>query len=102
MRKYFLILYVTLFSSIALAQSGYYVPINFQKAYTNNTRSYYGKPGKDYWQNKANYDISVNFDPCSGKLIGKENIDYYNNSPDTLKKLVFHLFPDLQIKRSVN
>ena len=98
MRKYFLILYVTLFSSIALAQSGYYVPINFQKAYTNNTRSYDGKSGKDYWQNKTDYDISVNFDPLSCKLIGKEDIDYYNNSPDTLKKLVFHLFPDLYKK----
>ncbi len=92
--KYFLLLGVMSFGAIAFGQSGYYIPLNFQKAYTNNTRSYDGNPGKDYWQNKADYDISVNFNPFSRKLIGNENIDYYNNSPDTLKKLVFHLFPD--------
>ncbi len=92
--KYFFILGVMSFGTFAFGQSGYYIPINFQKAYTNSTRSYDGKPGKDYWQNKADYDIKVNFDPSSRKLIGNENIDYYNNSPDTLKKLVFHLFPD--------
>ena len=93
-KKYFVLLSVMSIGTIAFGQSGYYIPINFQKAYTNNTRSYDGKPGKDYWQNKADYDIKVNFDPFSRKLIGNENIDYYNNSPDTLKKLVFHLFSD--------
>ncbi len=97
-KKYFLFISVMSIGTIAFGQSGYYIPINFQKAYTNNKRSYNGKPGKDYWQNKADYEIKINFDPSSRKLIGNENIDYYNNSPDTLKKLVFHLFPDLYKK----
>jgi len=97
-KKNFLLFSVMFFSTTAFSQSGYYISINFQKAYANNTRSYDGKPGEDYWQNKADYDIKVNFDPFSRKLTGNENIDYYNNSPDTLKKLVFHLFPDIYKK----
>ena len=97
-KKSFPFLCAILFSTITFAQSGYYMPINFQKAYSNNTRSYDGQLGKDYWQNKADYDIKVNFDPSSRKLSGNENIEYINNSPDTLKKLIFNLFPDIYKK----
>ena len=94
----FLLISIVSLGKITYGQSGYYMPINFQKAYTNNTRSYDGKPGTNYWQNKADYNIKVNFDPSSRKLTGNENINYFNNSPDTLKKLVFHLFPNLYKK----
>ncbi len=45
-----------------------------------------GKPGKNYWENHANYNIQVNFDPATQLLRGHETITYENNSPDTLKE----------------
>jgi hypothetical protein len=74
--------------------SGLYIPLNIQKAYQHNTRSYDGTPGSLYWQNRADYRIAAEFDPVSRLLQGSEEITYYNNSPDTLRKLVLHLFPD--------
>ncbi|HSP87118.1 MAG TPA: M1 family metallopeptidase, partial [Ignavibacteriaceae bacterium] len=85
-------------SQVLSQPSEYFIPLNIQKGYSNNTRSFNGMPGKNYWQNKCNYEIKVTFDPSSAKLKGEENIFYYNNSPDTLRELVFHIFPDLYKK----
>jgi hypothetical protein len=74
--------------------SGLYIPRNIQKAYQMNTRSPEGKPRPKYWQNRADYSIDINFDPATRILKGKETITYYNNSPDTLNKLLLHLFPN--------
>jgi hypothetical protein len=74
--------------------SGLYIPRNIQKAYQENTRSPDGKPGPKYWQNRADYSIDIKFDPVTRILKGKETITYYNNSPDTLKELILHLFPN--------
>ncbi|MGN6601785.1 MAG: M1 family metallopeptidase [Ginsengibacter sp.] len=71
---------------------------NIQKAYEKGTRSTTGKPGKNYWENHANYDIQVNFDPATQLLRGHETITYENNSPDTLKRMIFRLYPDLYKK----
>ena len=57
-----------------------------------------GKPGKNYWENHGNYNIQVNFDPATQLLHGHETIAYENNSPDTLKKIIFRLYPDLYKK----
>jgi hypothetical protein len=66
-----------------------------QKAFLKETRSLNGLPGKAYWQNQGNYDIDVRFDPESRKVAGTVSIEYYNNSPDTLKTLAFKLYPNL-------
>src|SRR5690242_3942136 len=71
---------------------------NVQKAYENGTRSESGKPSKNYWENHANYDIQVNFDPAIQLLRGHETITYENNSPDTLMRMIFRLYPDLYKK----
>ncbi|RFM34032.1 peptidase [Chitinophaga silvisoli] len=71
------------------------VAVNFQKSYQQQSRSIDGSPGKNYWQNGAKYAIRVNFNPDTRALAGSEGIDYYNNSPDTLKKVVFKLYPNL-------
>ncbi|MEP6948603.1 MAG: M1 family metallopeptidase [Ginsengibacter sp.] len=69
-----------------------------KNAYSHGTRSASGKPGKNYWQNKGDYNLNVTFDPSSDLLQGDEVITYYNNSPDTLKKLLIRLYPDLYKK----
>lgn len=71
------------------------VPLNIQSAYEEGTRSADGKPGKNYWQNTANYTLNINFDPQSRLLNGNVTIDYINNSPDTLYEIWFKLYPNL-------
>jgi len=65
------------------------------KAVANGTRSVNGAPGNAYWQNKGDYDIDVNVNPVSCQLSGTVRIDYVNNSPDTLKTMLFKLYPNL-------
>lgn len=45
-----------------------------------------------YWQQQADYKMEVNMDVKSFTYNGKQEITYTNNSPDTLKKVYFHLF----------
>lgn len=68
-----------------------YTPRNIEDAYQNQTRSKDGKPGKNYWQNHAKYDIQLKINPPDRKIYGTEEIVYTNESPDTLKKLNFKL-----------
>jgi len=78
--------------------SDIYMPINIKKAYDNETRSFDGKPGAKYWQNSADYNMHIDFDPTSRLISGSEEIVYFNNSPDNLKQIVFQLFPNLYKK----
>ncbi len=81
-------------SAVSFSQSSLFINRNIQQAYDHGTRSMDGKPGKNYWQNRADYDINVSFDPKSLLVSGEETITYYNNSPDTLRQLIIRLFPD--------
>ncbi|TNE60405.1 MAG: peptidase [Bacteroidetes bacterium] len=65
-----------------------------QEAYAKGTRNVNGSPGVDYWQNTAQYDIRVRLVPESRHLSGNADIVYSNNSPDTLRMLVFKLYPN--------
>jgi len=68
-----------------------FVPRDVRQAYKNETRSPDGKPGKNYWQNHGRYNISVTAMPPDRNIKGEEQIAYTNNSPDTLRNLVFKL-----------
>ena len=74
------------------------VPLNIQKAIDKGTRTATGAPGPHYWQNHADYSIKVHFDPPSRLVSGTESIVYSNNSPDTLRQLLFKLYPNLYKK----
>jgi hypothetical protein len=73
-------------------------PKEINKAYTNQTRSYDGKPGINYWQNFSEYKIKAEIDPKTRLLSGSEKITYFNNSPDTLKNIVLKLYQDMYKK----
>jgi len=45
-----------------------------------------------YWQQKVEYTMDVDFDETKHQYTGKQKLVYYNNSPDTLKKVFFHLY----------
>ena len=59
------------------------------------------KPGANYWQNKATYNINVSFAPSTRIISGTEEIVYTNNSPDTLNQVWFKLYPNLYQKGAV-
>ena len=94
MNKFFVILFLLVFSSNAFTQE-LYTPRNIKKAYEKQTRSIYGKPGKNYWQNGGNYKIDFKVNPSSKIVSGTETIDYSNNSPDTLKTAVIRFVTNL-------
>ncbi len=88
-------------ASAVQAQQTITLPVNIAAAYTKQTRSANGDPGKNYWQNYADYGIKINFDPITRLLQGEETIDYTNNSPDSLKQIVFKLYPNLYKKGNI-
>ncbi|MCY7349485.1 MAG: M1 family metallopeptidase [Cytophagaceae bacterium] len=50
----------------------------------NSTRTASGAPGKEYWQQRADYDIKVELDDEQRKITGTETVTYFNQSPDVL------------------
>jgi hypothetical protein len=70
-------------------------PPSFDSAIAHGTRSPNGAPGPRYWQNRVDYRIAAQITPADSMLTGRETISYRNNSPDTLTRVVFHLYQNL-------
>lgn len=45
-----------------------------------------------YWQQRAEYKMNIDFDATQHQYKGKQTLTYYNNSPDTLRRLFYHLY----------
>ena len=86
-----------LISANIFAQQPLMMPQNIKKAFTNETRSADGKPGKKYWQNHGKYNINVSVAPPSKTVTGTETISYINNSPTELKTLMFKLILNIHV-----
>lgn len=71
------------------------MPRDIKQAFANGTRAMDGKPGKNYWQNKGRYNITVTAMPPDRNIVGTEQITYINNSPDTLRNLVIKLIVNI-------
>src|SRR5262245_34437453 len=85
----------------ARAQVTLNMPRNLPAAYEKGTRTNTGEPGSKYWQNTGTYNIAVNFNPETRLMTGKVDIDYVNNSPNTLQQIVFKLYPNIYKKGSM-
>ena len=83
-----------------MSQEKLFIPRNIQSAYEKGTRSPDGKPGKEYWQNSSDYKIDVEVIPSTYEIIGNEKVTYYNNSPDSLTRIVLRLYPNIFKKGS--
>lgn len=81
--------------SWSLNAQNLYWPRDLKKAYRNQTRSNDGYPGKKYWQNTGHYNITITAVPPDRTIKGSEQISYINNSPDTLKVLVFKFIQNI-------
>ncbi|NJW53800.1 M1 family metallopeptidase [Salinimicrobium oceani] len=45
-----------------------------------------------YWQQEANYKMNVDMNVKNFQYTGEQELEYTNNSPDTLKRVFYHLF----------
>ncbi len=68
----------------------------------NTFRTASGAPGKDYFQNKADYDIKAELDDVNQRIIGSEVLTYTNLSGDDLKYLWLQLDQNLFQNNSIN
>ena len=59
-------------------------------AHSSDVRTASGAPGPGYWQQQVDYDIDVTLDADRHRLIGSEDITYYNNSPQVPQYLWVH------------
>ena len=50
------------------------------------------KPHASYWQQDVDYKIKANIDEVSNIIDGDLTLEYFNNSPDTLQQVYFHLY----------
>jgi hypothetical protein len=95
MARHILILLVTASCFQTLKGQPLYTPRDVKEAYKKGTRSADGRPGKNYWQNKGRYTISISTTPPDRTIRGTEKITYVNNSPDTLRLIVIRLTPNI-------
>jgi len=49
---------------------------------------------QEYFQQEVNHSIRVTLDDTKHELRAFESVEYINNSPDTLRFLFFHLWPN--------
>jgi len=99
--RYFITAGVLLFSINVYAQQTLPVSRTLQNAFKKGTRTETGVPGAHYWQNHADYSIHINFTPSTRVIAGSEQITYSNNSPDTLRRIWFKLYPNIYKKGGV-
>nr|MBP6456973.1 M1 family metallopeptidase [Chitinophagaceae bacterium] len=58
------------------------------------------KPHAAYWQQDVEYKIKAAVDEKTRRIIAKQSLNYYNNSPDTLTFIYFHLYQNAFTKGS--
>jgi Peptidase family M1 domain len=64
----------------------------------NSYRSSSGAPGPSYWQQRADYDISVTLNDETQVITGSETITYYNNAPEALTYLWLQLDQNIEAR----
>jgi len=89
---------VLLQAAYSYAQTTLPIAANLKATYAKGTRTESGAPGKNYWQNTADYNIAINFTPSTRVLDGTVSVDYINNSPDTLHDMALKLYPNFYQK----
>jgi hypothetical protein len=77
----------------AIADTGIFSPAPFAPA--NEIRRADGAPGRQYWQQQADYTIKVTLDTTEKRISGTTSIRYVNNSPDTLRYVWLQLDQNL-------
>lgn len=66
----------------------------------NVYRTASGAPGHEYYQQRADYDMSITLDDETQRIYGEETITYTNNSPDELRYLWVQLDQNMRAQNS--
>ncbi|NQW42287.1 MAG: M1 family peptidase [Bacteroidetes bacterium] len=63
-------------------------------AQVSNYKDYWKnrKPNAAYWQQDVHYTIDALIDDTKDEITGTETLEYFNNSPDELTTVYFHLY----------
>ena len=46
----------------------------------------------DRWQQRVKYIMNIDMNVLTNQFTGKQKLEYWNNSPDTLTKVFYHLY----------
>src|SRR5690349_21497385 len=46
----------------------------------------------DRWQQKVKYTMNIDMNVQTNQYAGRQKLEYWNNSPDTLNRVFFHLY----------
>ena len=71
--------------------------------YRNADNPHYWKnrpPAEGYWQQDVHYIIDARLDDEADRLEATMTLHYWNNSPDTLRHVFFHLYQEAYVKGS--
>lgn len=100
MQKNLLLLFLVIFS---FAQAQEYNAVQLPNTFQHPDNPHYWKnkkPYTEYWQQDVSYKIEATIDEKTDILHGKEVLTYWNNSPDTLHYVYFHLYANQAVKGS--
>ena len=95
MKKYFLLFIILTQISTYAQKHEVYNPLLKPNTYRNIDNPNYWKnklPYKDYWQQDVHYKIDAYIDEETDIINAEQTLVYWNNSPDTLKYVYFHLY----------
>jgi len=72
------------------------IPITnaIRRALVSGARDSTGRPGRNYWQLRTDYQIDVSLEPSTQRLTGRARITIHNNSPDALSVIGLRLDPN--------
>lgn len=86
-----------------LSLAPYITNAQLSKEYrSKNNELYWGnrKPDAAYWQQDVNYKIDARIDEEKHIIEAEQQLTYWNNSPDTLTYVYFHLWQNAFVKGS--
>ncbi len=52
----------------------------------------FGQSPDCYWQQEVNYVMDIDFNVANDQFTGTQQLNYTNNSPDTLREVYYHLY----------
>lgn len=74
-----------------------------ENEYRSTSNEFYWKnrkPFEGYWQQDVYYKIKASLNDSTDMIDGEEELTYFNNSPDTLSFVYFHLYQNAFVKGS--
>ena len=54
--------------------------------------SYILQAQPDRWQQRVKYTMNIDMNVQTNQFTGKQKLEYWNNSPDTLNRVFYHLY----------